>query len=102
MTPSRIPREQIPWYPTVDLTKCTGEQACVQFCPHAVYRWDPATDTPVVAAPYNCVVGCSKCADICPPGAISFPTIDQLGECLEKLREGSSGCNRNPACEPGA
>ena len=87
MTPSRIPREQIPWYPTIDPTKCTGDQACVTFCKHEVFTWDPATERPMVAEPYNCVVGCSGCTSICASSAISFPTLEWLGEYLEKLRE---------------
>ena len=93
MMPSRIPREQIPWYPRVALTKCTGDQACVKFCPHSVYHWDPDTKQPMVADPYSCVMGCSKCTSICEPGAISFPTLEWLGEFLEKLREGTCGCS---------
>ena len=93
MMPSRIPREQIPWYPTIDPTKCTGDQACVTFCKHEVFTWDPATDRPVVANPYNCVVACNNCTTICPSGAISFPTLEWLEDFLEKLREGTCGCS---------
>ena len=93
MMPSRIPREHIPWFPTIDPTKCTGDQACVTFCKHGVFRWDPAAERPVVADPYNCVVGCSGCTSICTPGAISFPTLEWLGDFLEKLREGTYDCS---------
>ncbi len=92
MIPSRIPREQIPWYPTIDATKCTDDQACVNFCKHEVFTRDAATERPVVANPYNCVVACNNCTTICPSGAISFPTLEWLGEFLEELREGTSGC----------
>lgn len=97
MMPSRIPREQIPWYPTIDPTKCTGDQACVAFCKHEVYTWDAVTEQPVVANPYNCVVACSNCTTICPSGAIGFPTLDELGDTLERLREGVDGCSCGPA-----
>ncbi len=93
MIPFRIPREQIPWYPRVDLTKCNGDQACLKFCPHAVYRWDPDTDRPVVANPYSCTVGCSECASICAPGATGFPTLERLGEPSDKIRDGTWGCS---------
>ncbi len=86
MAPPNIPRDQIQWYPRVDFTKCTGDQACVQFCPHAVYRWDAARNQPVVAEPYSCVVACSRCVDICKPGAISFPSLEWLADHLEQLR----------------
>jgi NAD-dependent dihydropyrimidine dehydrogenase PreA subunit len=87
MIPPNIPREQIKWYPRIDLSKCTGDRACVEFCPHAVYRWDPAANQPVVAEPYNCVVACSRCVAVCKADAISFPTLEWLGEHLEQLRE---------------
>ncbi len=87
MTPPNIPRDQIQWYPTIDFSKCTGDQVCLQFCPHAVYRWDATANQPVVASPYNCVVACSHCVSICPPGAISFPTLEWLAEHLETLRD---------------
>ncbi len=91
MIPSRIPREQIPWYPTVDAAKCTGDHACVDFCKHKVYTWDPVTEQPVVANPYECVVACNNCTTICPSGAISFPTLEWLGDFLEGLRQGEGG-----------
>jgi len=102
MTPSRIPREQIPWHPTVDPARCTGDQACVAFCKHGVYIWDPAAERPVVANPYNCVVACSKCASLCPSGAIGFPTLEWLEEFLGRLREEASGCGCGPTAGPGA
>jgi hypothetical protein len=51
---SRIPRDQSPRYPTIDLTKCTGDQVCVRFCLHTVCRWNQATDRGVLADPYTC------------------------------------------------
>lgn len=72
------PREEIPWYPTVNKEKCTGCRTCVNFCSHGTYEWDEEKNIPVVANPYNCVVGCSGCRPQCPAGAIGFPPLSIL------------------------
>jgi NAD-dependent dihydropyrimidine dehydrogenase PreA subunit len=73
-----VPREQIPWYPSVDEAKCTGCRKCYEFCSHKVYAWDEALDKAVVAQPLQCVVGCSNCSHQCEQGAISFPPLTIL------------------------
>ena len=73
-----IPRENIPWHPSVDLTKCKGCQECFNFCSHKVYSWDKENNKTKVAQPFLCVVGCSTCAGICPEEAISFPPLTIL------------------------
>ncbi len=73
-----IDREQIPWFPTLDPSKCAGCKECLNFCQHKVYSWDEANDRTVVAQPYDCVVGCSNCAGLCKEGAISFPPLSIL------------------------
>jgi CDP-4-dehydro-6-deoxyglucose reductase len=73
-----VPREQIPWHPTVDEEKCIGCRKCCEFCSHKVYSWDESTDRPVVAQPFQCVVGCSNCTYQCEQGAISFPPLTML------------------------
>ncbi len=72
------PREQIPWYPEIIDDSCTGCGSCYDFCPHDTYEWDEEADRPVVANPYNCVVGCSNCRAQCPEEAISFPPLSML------------------------
>lgn len=74
----KVPREQIPWYPTVDAGKCIGCRTCFEFCSHGVYEWSHETGKPVVKNPYNCVVGCSSCAARCPAEAIVFPQLSIL------------------------
>ncbi|RLC79117.1 MAG: hypothetical protein DRI61_08580 [Chloroflexi bacterium] len=68
-----LPREQIPWFPTVYEDLCNGCHKCVEFCPYGVFEWDKDKNVPLVTNPWNCLVGCSSCADVCPPGAIKFP-----------------------------
>jgi NAD-dependent dihydropyrimidine dehydrogenase PreA subunit len=66
------PREQIPWYPTVDDAHCDGCGVCLRLCSAGALQ--PTEDGKVaVADPYRCIVGCSSCATICKPGAIAFP-----------------------------
>jgi NAD-dependent dihydropyrimidine dehydrogenase PreA subunit len=66
------PREEIPWFPTVALDLCDGCRACIEFCSFGVYR-ATSDGTVIVAEPLRCQVGCSMCANACPPRAISFP-----------------------------
>ncbi|MGQ9559721.1 MAG: 4Fe-4S dicluster domain-containing protein [Candidatus Oleimicrobiaceae bacterium] len=82
-----IPREKIPWFPTVDYDACTGDQECFNFCKNEVFRWDEGSNRPVVENPYNCVLGCSACANICPAGAITFPSLEDIRQLIRKLRE---------------
>ena len=66
------PREQIPWFPTVDEDLCNGCGVCLRLC--SAKALTPTPDGKVsVSEPFACVVGCSSCATICKPGAIIFP-----------------------------
>ena len=78
-----IPRNEVPWFPTIDLDKCTECGQCIEFCPNGTYDRD-TTGRPVVQNPFNCVVGCSGCKPQCPAEAISFPTLAMLGELLDR------------------
>ena len=69
-----VPRTEIPWFPTVDAAKCIGCELCYLSCGRSVY--EIAERKSVVANPYNCMVGCSTCAVVCPTQAISFPGRD--------------------------
>jgi NAD-dependent dihydropyrimidine dehydrogenase PreA subunit len=69
-------RESIPWYPTVSAGRCDGCGACIRFCPKGVFG--KQTDGVEVVEPYRCQVGCNACAQLCKPGAISFPPKDVL------------------------
>jgi len=73
-----IPRETIPWYPTVYEEKCDGCKKCYDMCPQKVYFWDEKINKPKVVNPFACVVGCSGCAEICKLKAISFPPLSIL------------------------
>jgi len=88
VTMKQVPREKIPWHPSIDEEKCNGCQACFQFCQQGVYTWDEKNNIAKVDRPFNCVVGCNGCENLCAIGAISFPEIDAIQEIIRKLREG--------------
>ena len=67
-----MPRDKIPWWPSVDYEKCIKCKLCFVTCGREVFDLDEE-GKPVVARPLNCMVGCTTCAAICPVGAISFP-----------------------------
>ncbi|MFN6954852.1 MAG: hypothetical protein ACK4PG_08660 [Acetobacteraceae bacterium] len=79
-----IPREEIPWFPTVDAEACIGCQLCYVTCGRSVYEMREGTA--VAADAMECVVGCSTCGNICPTGAISFPKLDSIWK-LERERQ---------------
>lgn len=72
-----IARKEIPWFPAVDAEKCIGCELCYVTCGREVYDLTPDKfHKAVVERAYNCMVGCSTCAVVCPTLAISFPPRD--------------------------
>lgn len=75
------PRENIDWFPTIDPEKCVKCGMCMN-CGRNVYEW--TEDGPIVARPYECVVGCTTCANLCLGNAITFPDIQYVREIYKK------------------
>jgi len=75
------PREKVEWYPTIDLSKCVKCGMCMN-CGKKVFEW--TKEGPKVVRPYQCVVGCATCANLCAGNAISFPDIQELRELYKK------------------
>jgi NAD-dependent dihydropyrimidine dehydrogenase PreA subunit len=73
-----IPREEIPWYPTILEDLCDGCNICLEFCSFRVYERDEESNKVKVVNPFNCQVGCSMCALKCKPKAILFPPLTIL------------------------
>ena len=72
---SGYPREKINWFPTVNTEKCLKCGMCMNRGKN-VYKW---TDNgPKVVSPYNCVIGCTTCGNLCLGNAISFPDIESV------------------------
>jgi NAD-dependent dihydropyrimidine dehydrogenase PreA subunit len=84
-----IPREKIPWYPSIERSKCNGCRECFEFCQNGVFAWDDEKNCANVVKPFQCVVGCSACQNLCSEGAISFPNLQEIHEIIRKLREKS-------------
>ena len=78
-------RERIPWFPTIDTHKCTGCQACFEFCRRNVYQVENGIAK--IENPYNCLVGCTNCQSVCSVGALSFPNMKKMREIIRELRE---------------
>ena len=84
-----IPRDMIPWYPTVDYSKCARCGKCVDYCKLGVYRHEDTDDEkrPRVIKPNNCVVLCEGCQEICPSGAITHPSRKDTVDLIRKIRK---------------
>lgn len=82
-----VPRQEIPWFPTVNPETCIGCELCFVTCGREVYEIEQQADgkhvKAVVERPYNCMVGCSTCSVVCPTQAITFPGRDVVWE-IEK------------------
>ncbi len=75
------PRKKVNWYPRVDLSKCVKCGMCMN-CGKKVYEW--TENGPKVVRPYECIVGCTTCANLCLGKAITFPDINELRELYKR------------------
>ena len=66
--------EWVPWFPTIDYSRCSNCKQCRDFCLFGVYELDNE-GTVVVANPANCKNNCPACARVCPNAAIIFPKV---------------------------
>ena len=81
-----VPRREIPWYPKIDPAQCVGCGLCAAICGRGVYKYDFDTSRPIIVKPYNCLVGCQTCANLCPVGAIEFPNPNILRSYIAKYK----------------
>jgi len=82
----QVPREMIAWFPKIDMEKCTGCSVCVDFCSHGVYKLNENMNKAEVYSPFECIVGCSNCVGQCPAEAVSFPSLEQCKEMIDRAR----------------
>ena len=83
-----VPRDKIPWFPTLDYSKCDYCMECDKFCPHQVFeRHDDGPQKLIVANPNNCVVFCRACSKTCAQDAISFPEKPAIVALIKTIRD---------------
>ena len=84
-----ISRKNIPWFPTVNYERCIGCGKCVDYSNLGVYKLDENREKsrPIAVNPFNCVVLCKGCQDICPSGAISHPSRKKTVDVIRRLRK---------------
>ncbi len=84
-----IPRNKIPWYPSINYRKCITCGKCVEYCHNRTFEFEEKEGRKkiVVKNPNNCVVFCTGCDDICPAGAIKHQTKKATREKIKTLRE---------------
>ena len=82
-----VPRDQIPWAPTIDYSKCNFCMECDNFCPHQVFERRESEPRLVVKNPNNCVVFCRACAKTCGEDALSFPDKPATTQLIKSLRK---------------
>jgi len=75
------PREKVEWFPTIDKKKCLKCGICMN-CGRKVFDW--TDDGPVVARPYECIVGCNTCGNLCMGEAITFQSIEEIKKLYKK------------------
>jgi NAD-dependent dihydropyrimidine dehydrogenase PreA subunit len=80
-----IPREKIPWAPSIEQDTCTGCGECKEVCPNGVFELDEAEGKMKVVHPDNCVVLCDKCAGFCPTESIHFPDKAETKKLIGQL-----------------
>ena len=79
-------RERFPWFPTINYDVCLSDLECLNFCPAAVFDWDPGTGKPVVARPFDCIPGCRSCVEKCQAKGISLPGKREVAAALKRIR----------------
>lgn len=80
-----IPREDIPWAPTIDADLCVGCGQCREVCANGVFALNEGDGKMEVVQPGNCVVLCDKCATFCEAKAISFPDKEETKRFVGQL-----------------
>ena len=96
---SDVNRKLIDWFPKIDYSKCTGCKECFKFCKHKVFGWNKEKKQPIVANPYECVIGCMTCStSVCKQGAISHPSLKDLKKMTDKAKKGCCSSGEGTCC----
>ncbi len=92
----KSPQTWVPWFPVIDMDRCTHCRQCMSFCLFKVYGLDDNKKV-FVKNPENCKNNCPACARICPEIAIIFPKLTESpinGEIVSDNPTGEDG-NKN-------
>jgi Pyruvate/2-oxoacid:ferredoxin oxidoreductase delta subunit len=81
---SGILRSELPWFPSIDVGKCTGCKTCFKFCKYGALAFNVTARKVRVKYPLRCRVGCRICAGFCPRRAITFSDEGEFVECFIK------------------
>lgn len=81
-----VPRDRVPWFPTIDYAKCNFCMECDVFCPHRVFERQEGDRKLVVANPNHCVVFCRACSKTCGPEALAFPDKAEISALIKRIR----------------
>jgi NAD-dependent dihydropyrimidine dehydrogenase PreA subunit len=86
-----IPRNKIPWDPTIDYNKCTTCGKCIKFCHMNTFKLENKNDQKITTVnPNSCIVFCRGCENICPSRAIDHPDENQTQRTINNLKNQST------------
>ena len=63
-------------YPVINFKECVFCRKCIEACKYGVYDYFSAHNEVKILDKYNCVTGCTKCADRCHRDAIEYAEIN--------------------------
>ena len=84
-----VPRNKIPWGPTIDYSKCINCGKCVDYCHMGVFEFEEKEGKKgsTVKNPNSCVMFCTGCDDICPAKAIKHPSKVETRRIIKELKQ---------------
>jgi ferredoxin len=83
-----VPRERIPWDPKIDYEECVACGKCVDFCHVSAFKFEEKNcQKRTVVNPGRCIVFCRGCEDVCPFGAITYPSEGETQKIIDELKK---------------
>ena len=83
-----VPREKIPWFPTIDYDKCNYCMECDKFCPHQVFERREAERAETRGGQPEQLRGVlPRLRKTCGPDALAFPEKPAIVAMIKTIRE---------------